>query len=389
MTKMSDDDKNNDKGKGCFSGTIQKFILLAFKVNNGCKLLVICFFIVLVFFSILLIIDSRNPKLVIPRYYHSSILLNDGIVLVTGGFVDENQNVMTNSAEIYNPISNEFLLIKPMNTKRAKHSSILLPDGKVLIIGGDKTGKSCEIFNPENNSFSAFKDSNFIHIYGNIAKLYNGNFLLLGGNIEKESNDYLHNEIFNVKTNSFEKTTNLSFPLNSHVNIIPLSEEYNLFARGYDLNQNDFLINYNDKFKKFYFQNIKINKTYPWFSNVISINKDKILIFLAFNSRLCPIIYDIKTKSVVNIHENIFPRYNIVFIKRENLVYLIGGNMPFGKTKGIDIFDIEKYKFTTIKTKYKSKYCHSAILLKNKKILLIGGYNPYLKNKINKTCKII
>lgn len=242
MSKMSDDDKNNDKCKGCFNGTIQKFILLAFKVNNGCKLLVICFFIVLVFFSILLIIDSRNPKLVIPRYYHSSILLNDGRVLVTGGFVDENQNVMTNSAEIYNPISNEFLLIKPMNTKRSKHSSILLPDGKVLIIGGDKTGKSCEIFNPENNSFSAFKDSNFIHIYGNIAKLYNGNFLLLGGNIEKESNDYLHNEIFNVKTNSFEKTTNLSFPLNSHVNIIPLSEEYNLFKNYFTLVQKVFKI---------------------------------------------------------------------------------------------------------------------------------------------------
>ncbi len=331
--------------------------------------------------------ESDKPKLVTPRYFHSSVLLNDGRVLVTGGFVDEYEK-MTNSAEIYNPKNNEFSPINPMNTERARHSSILLPNGKVLIIGGDKTGKSCEIFTPEDNSFSAFKDSNYIHKFGNIAKLPNGNFLLLGGSLK--NNDCIHNEIFNVKTNSFEKITNLLVPLDYKVNIVSLSEEYNLFARSYALSQKDFLINYNDKLKKFYFEDIKSEKAHSyWFSNAISFNKDKILIFLASGSKLSPIIYDIKTKSVVNINEYILPMYNIVFVKRDNCVYLIGGCVLEGKINGVDVFDMEKYKFTTIKTNYKSKAGHSAILLKNNKILLIGGYNPYLKNKINKTCEII
>lgn len=72
------------------------------------------------------------------RYYHTSTVLQDGRILVTGGETINNGIVILNSCEIFNPITRNWTIVEPMRYSRTGHSATLLNNGKVLIIGVDK-----------------------------------------------------------------------------------------------------------------------------------------------------------------------------------------------------------------------------------------------------------
>lgn len=76
----------------------------------------------------------------------AAVRLADGRVLICGG-----GPVTTNAAEIYDPVRNLIVAAPPMLTPRQQHTATLLPDGRVLVIGGyDGRGDtaSIEIFTP-------------------------------------------------------------------------------------------------------------------------------------------------------------------------------------------------------------------------------------------------
>jgi N-acetylneuraminic acid mutarotase len=95
------------------------------------------------------------------RYNHAATLLSSGptpaptddMVLVTGGFGSNPK-----SAEIYKPADNLWYPAGNMNEARAFHTSTLLRNGKVLIIGGynytSGTLSTIELFSPTLFSFS-------------------------------------------------------------------------------------------------------------------------------------------------------------------------------------------------------------------------------------------
>ncbi|HET9791455.1 MAG TPA: kelch repeat-containing protein, partial [Candidatus Angelobacter sp.] len=98
---------------------------------------------------------SQTGSMRVPRAYFNAVLLRDGRVLVMGGMSSDlpNPNIEA-SAEIYDPALGRFLPVGPMNVSRFKHGVALLPDGKVLVLGG-QTGSSygerlasTEIFDP-------------------------------------------------------------------------------------------------------------------------------------------------------------------------------------------------------------------------------------------------
>lgn len=105
------------------------------------------------------IYDPANPSLaasavadISPRYSHTATLLNNGKVLVAGGF-DSSTSTVLNTAELFGPAAGSAVVATgPLATGRYLHSATLLNDGRVLVVGGiDPAGNplaSAELYYP-------------------------------------------------------------------------------------------------------------------------------------------------------------------------------------------------------------------------------------------------
>jgi len=66
---------------------------------------------------------------------HTATLLPNGKVLVVGGY-DANISDETTSAELYDSVTGTWAVTGSMKQKRSNHTATLLPNGKVLVAGG-------------------------------------------------------------------------------------------------------------------------------------------------------------------------------------------------------------------------------------------------------------
>jgi hypothetical protein len=66
-------------------------------------------------------------------------LLSDGNVLVAGGrTIDANGGKPSATAELYNPLTDTWRGTTSMAGPRDQHAAVLLRDGRVLVVGGEK-----------------------------------------------------------------------------------------------------------------------------------------------------------------------------------------------------------------------------------------------------------
>ena len=95
--------------------------------------------------------------MVVARSFHTSALLLDGRVLVLGGGDDKNQVLA--SAEVYDPATRTFTRVGDMSQPRWDTTATTLLDGRVLVVGGYRTPDAssalltAELFDPATGKF--------------------------------------------------------------------------------------------------------------------------------------------------------------------------------------------------------------------------------------------
>lgn len=160
-------------------------------------------------------IPTGNTKF--PREYHTATLLKDGRVLIVGGLIFKGKQGGIKDAiksEIYDPYTGEFTLTGKLNYAREDHTATLLQDGRVLITGGYEL-KSAEIYNPKTRKFIPAGNMNVVRRHHFSFLLPNGNVLIIGGINDSWSKslgwaqkrgryDFTNIEEYNPKTQKFK-----------------------------------------------------------------------------------------------------------------------------------------------------------------------------------------
>ena len=110
----------------------------------------------------------------VARKFHTSTLLTNGQVLITGGG--------DNSAELFDPATGSFALTGQMIVARSWHTATLMPDGRVLIVGGQDNGaQTAELFDPTTGLFTPTGSMAIPRMAHTATLLQNGTVLIAGG----------------------------------------------------------------------------------------------------------------------------------------------------------------------------------------------------------------
>ena len=138
---------------------------------------------------------TRASPMRTARRLHTVTTLRDGRVLIAGGFVccvvDGNtvSETATASAEIFDPATGSFAPTGSLSVPRALHQATLLPDGKVLVSGGEGNAISpgeqgpghAEIFDPATGTFGPAGDLHTGRSLHSALLLTDGRVLVVGG----------------------------------------------------------------------------------------------------------------------------------------------------------------------------------------------------------------
>ncbi len=141
---------------------------------------------------------SPTSAMTVARESHTAVRLHDGRVLIAGGHRDRRANItLYASAEVYEPTTGRFTRAGDMQVRRHKHDAVLLRDGRVMVTGGsderDDQGvySSTELFDPASGTFTlgpSMTRGRYKH-QGSSVLLPNGTVLLAGGDVQAETYD--------------------------------------------------------------------------------------------------------------------------------------------------------------------------------------------------------
>jgi Kelch motif/Galactose oxidase, central domain len=129
--------------------------------------------------------------------------LPDGRVLVAGGSYDDGTEHYLASAEVFNPATGAFTAVGDMNVARVRAAAAPLPDGRVLVAGGNNGStrlSSAEVFNPATGAFTTVNDMDGDRARAAAAPLPDGRVLIAGGT---QAAPVASAEVFNPATNTF------------------------------------------------------------------------------------------------------------------------------------------------------------------------------------------
>src|ERR1017187_3458148 len=160
------------------------------------------------------------------RYAQTSTLLQNGGVLITGGFsfdssacLQDDTSPALASAEIYDPSNGSFAPTGSMAEVRGGHTATLLTNGKVLIAGGDNTGGddllpffhgdgsvTAEVYDPATGLFTSTGNMVTPRVGQTATLLANGDVLIAGGWTASQNASIAAAEVYHTATVVFTPT---------------------------------------------------------------------------------------------------------------------------------------------------------------------------------------
>jgi hypothetical protein len=169
------------------------------------------------------------------RYGQTSTLLQNGKLLITGGFsfdksacFDGGTSPPLISAELYDPSKGSFAPTGNMSEARGLHSATLLSTGKVLIVGGGNMGggrppfagdgsATAEVYDPSTGTFTPTGNMSTTRIGQTATLLLDGNVLIAGGVTSGSSSSPLATaELYDPITGSFTVAATMTAPRAGH-----------------------------------------------------------------------------------------------------------------------------------------------------------------------------
>ncbi|MEJ8859541.1 putative Ig domain-containing protein [Variovorax robiniae] len=160
---------------------------------------------------------SSRGNLAQARVSHTATRLLDGRVLVTGGAVG---STVVSTAELYNPSSGTWVPTGDLGQPRVYHGAALLPNGKVLVMGGSSTADgrgglaTAELYDPATGTWSATGTLGAGRTAFSATALPDGRVLVVGGN--NGSVNLPSAELYDPTANAWASTGTLSRERSKH-----------------------------------------------------------------------------------------------------------------------------------------------------------------------------